>query len=324
MSFQILEDTCDFLSDQINGAEAKAVYENSRLILAELACRLPENGMQRGYGCDGIDNTCDIDKQIDECAEDVFPPEFFVSSYPSGYYESAGAALEYLRASVSATDDCKTVDTTIVDISNNTPCSAKFRATAVAGVCGSPVHDTSIMEFNAKVDGVPPGITCSIEEQNLTGSGRGDYVNVGFGFEASDECTSKLDVEIIVQSDEILDKDNEHPMVILSDGDKPKLYVQDDYCHGEKHYNCNIGTDLYSRLYKVTVKVTDEAGNTGVCICSTDVVKPPYSKKSKKTHSGKSKSSKGKGKGKGSIVYIDQTPTGETLFTVATKSYTIE
>lgn len=71
--FGQLYESCEMIDDFVELAFTEAIYENSRFALQELACREPVNLARRGYGCDGIDNTCDPNKVIDECNEDIIP-----------------------------------------------------------------------------------------------------------------------------------------------------------------------------------------------------------------------------------------------------------
>ena len=268
-----LGDTCDYLDGYVQFSKILATYENTRWALQELACREPhENILQRGYGCDGLDNTCDEDKQIDECAEDVFPPEISIAAHPSGYFRSEAAALDYLKQSVTAVDDCKPVTTSFEVSSGSGSCNPKLTVRAAAQGCNErPDYDVASMEFdNVLVDGTNPEVECTIGEQNLRGNGAGVFEDALFSYSASDDCSPNLHVEIEIQSDEL--ETTRSDMVTLSVGTTPHLYVRDKFCTTGSSGACKISNKKgRSREYKAIVKVTDDAGNTGVATCSTVV-----------------------------------------------------
>ena len=52
----------------------EATYESTQYNLRKLACRESSSGaLKRGCGCDGIENSCNTDKEVDKCSEDIFP-----------------------------------------------------------------------------------------------------------------------------------------------------------------------------------------------------------------------------------------------------------
>lgn len=77
--FDHMNSVCEWLDGYVQLAKVDATFENTRWALQELACTRPFDGLQRGHGCDGIDNTCDDDKKIDECAEGTHIPSFLLS-----------------------------------------------------------------------------------------------------------------------------------------------------------------------------------------------------------------------------------------------------
>lgn len=65
----VIEDSCDKMIALISSAKDSAAYENSRLVLQEVACRTT-GPLNKGSGCDGVDNDCNA--QADECDEGEF------------------------------------------------------------------------------------------------------------------------------------------------------------------------------------------------------------------------------------------------------------
>ena len=239
--------------------------------MTELACRKShDTTLKRGYGCDGLDNTCDEDKKIDECAEDVFPPEISVAQFPVNPFKSEEAASDFVKRSVSAQDDCRPVRTDIRTTNSGT-CNPTVTVTATAEGCGErPEYDVSSMDFSVNVDSTPPIVSCELGVQDFLGLTAGEYKNSRFSYEVTDDCTSELDIEIEILSDEYVNIVTD--MVLLSSGEKPSLFVRDRVCWTGLDGACKISTEYgRSREYKVVVRATDDAGNVGEAICSTIV-----------------------------------------------------
>lgn len=100
-TFSHLNDVCDWIGGYVDAAKMEVNFENTRLLLHEIACREyhhffellvvmlqlcltisisplgpPIDGLVKGMGCDGLDNNCDPLKKIDECAEDIYVSRF--------------------------------------------------------------------------------------------------------------------------------------------------------------------------------------------------------------------------------------------------------
>ena len=154
---------------------------------------------------DGIDNTCDEDKQIDECAEDIFPPEInaaeAILKCSDKIFPTSQDALDCFSAPglVSALDDCREVDLTFEDKDAPT-CSAIIGIKAVALGCGNrPLEDTTEIDVTVAVDDKKPQVTCNIGAQDLYGSG--EFRNLDFSFTAvdEDECTDTDDLAVTIE-----------------------------------------------------------------------------------------------------------------------------
>ena len=269
-------EACDVVDGSAEGAFAQAAFENTQYTLNEIACRPVGDGselaLKRGHGCDGIDNNCNSPiKLIDECEEDVFPPDMTVKAYPEGWFSTADDAKAFLENSVTAMDDCMPVSLSWDGTSEK--CGATWTATATAEGCGSrPVEDVTTMSFPVKVDGVAPTVSCSLGVQGLEANGLKQFADVGFQYDAYDECSESLEVEILVESDEM----ENTPSALLSNGMMPSIYVRQNYCDGQTGKgvdDCLVPSSpaVKARYYKVTVKVTDEAGNVGIATCDTSV-----------------------------------------------------
>lgn len=275
--FDHMNSVCEYLDGYVQLAKVDATFENTRWALQELACRPLESGLQRGHGCDGLDNTCDDDKQIDECDEDIIPPDFDLRAGPeectARRFQSEAEAVSCIEGLVSATDDCKPVslDFSIAQGTQGS-CTPVVTATAIALGCGNRPEDISQLDFSVMVDGDAPEVSCEIGNQNMNGKGRGDLEDADFSFTVSDACSDSLSVKIEVFSNEV-DSKGADDMALISAGDDPSIYLRNDYCSGNEN-NCQIstpGNNSKSREYAVSVTAVDSAGNQASAVCTTYV-----------------------------------------------------
>jgi hypothetical protein len=164
-------EVCGYLDGYVQLGLVEATYENTRFALRELACMelglddMNNTFLQKGYGCDGIDNTCDEFKEIDECAEDIFPPDIDATlaflECGNKTFTDATEAMECVAAHTSAVDDCKAVatDTTTATIDE---CTATVTFTAIAQGCNGRIpEDTSTVAIPVKLDKQAPIVKCS-------------------------------------------------------------------------------------------------------------------------------------------------------------------
>lgn len=160
------------------------------------------------YTGDGIDNTCDDDKQIDECAEDIYPPEISASNAITTcgdkIFPTSQDALDCFSAPglVSAVDDCREVDLSFEEKDAPT-CSAIIGIKAVALGCGNRgPEDTTEIDVTVAIDDKEPEVTCKIGAQDLEGYKRyGDLKDLHFSFTAVDvdECTDTDDLAVTIE-----------------------------------------------------------------------------------------------------------------------------
>lgn len=187
-----MDDVCSYLDGYVQLALVEATYENSRFALQELACRTPL-ALQQGHGCDGLDNTCDDDKKIDECDEDVFPPEIDATDAilwcSNKIFPTPQDAIECFSGLVSAVDDCKEVDLQVT-ASTVTSGQATVEIKAVALGCGNRLdEDTTIVEVPvivAKVE-LLRGYGCDGIDNNQNG-----FDNKKVLDQAIDECAEDI------------------------------------------------------------------------------------------------------------------------------------
>lgn len=150
---------------------------------------------------------CDDDKQIDECEEDIFPPEIKASHgilrCSDKIYPSVEDAVNCFRMPglVSAYDDCME---TVVSFAgkDKTGCSANVEITAVAQGCGARPQDTTTLVIPIKIDNDPPVVSCNLGTQGMTGSGHGIYRDLQFVYSATDggsACTATEDLKVIIE-----------------------------------------------------------------------------------------------------------------------------
>jgi hypothetical protein len=167
--FGHMSNVCGYLDGYVQLAMVEATYENSRYTLHELACRPAKDiVLQKGYGCDGLDNTCDSDKQIDECAEDIFPPDIDATlaflECGSKIFHDTQEAMDCVKTYTSAVDDCKPV---LVETFTSTflptgDCASDVTLRATAQGCSDrEMEDISSVTIPVQIDGVAPLVSCS-------------------------------------------------------------------------------------------------------------------------------------------------------------------
>lgn len=175
---------------------------------------------------------CDRDKQIDECGEDIFPPEIdageAILHCRSKAHASASEAEGCLASSglVSATDDCKKVRLEF-NHTENESCSTNVSITAIAEGCGERPEDVTVLVVeNIGVDGDLPHVECKLGTQKLTGNGAGVFTDLKLTYVAYDtggKCTDTEDlkVTITVLSNEVVETGEQ----------VRKIFPPSEYCH---------------------------------------------------------------------------------------------
>jgi hypothetical protein len=165
--FDHMGSVCGYLDGYVQLAKIEATYENSRYALHELACRSPKDvDLQKGYGCDGLDNTCDSDKQIDECAEDIFPPDIDATlaflECDSKIFHNIQEAMDCVKTYTSAVDDCKPVLVETSTSFTTGDCASDVTLKATAQGCnGRSMEDISSVTIPVQIDGAAPYVSCS-------------------------------------------------------------------------------------------------------------------------------------------------------------------
>merc|ERR1712183_606627 len=105
--------------------------------------------MKRGYGCDGIDNTCDKDGSVDECGEDIFPPDLDLSiaSQECGnkIHASTEDGINCIASHAKAEDDCLPVSLSVSTLPGTSHlCNPTAEVKAVANGCNNrDIEDTT-------------------------------------------------------------------------------------------------------------------------------------------------------------------------------------
>ena len=179
--FKHMGDVCSILGGAQSVSKEDAVYENSRLALRELACRdladlvgEVDPLLKRGYGCDGIDNTCDDDGAVDECAEDIFPPILDLTlarQFCEGQtFQTEQEGIDCIFQHSFAEDDCRPVILTAAATPDTEgTMEPTIIITAIAQGCGNrTVEDTTIDYIPIEVDGGNVVVTCGFEKpQNI-------------------------------------------------------------------------------------------------------------------------------------------------------------
>ncbi len=150
--------------------------------------------MLRKHGCNGQNDNCDEGLEIDECAEDIVPPDFFYApATQTSWFNNAESAGEAVSLMVSAADDCHEVSYAWPVI--NSACSSSTATVAATDSCGN----TGTSHRSQPVDGfvgyavvpilydnIAPHITCGVTTHTLIAGSA--YTNVGFYYQAGDNC----------------------------------------------------------------------------------------------------------------------------------------
>ena len=284
--------------------------------IIEVPVIIDEVELLRGYGCDGIDNnqngfdnSITLDQAIDECAEDIFPPQIdaseAINQCANKIFDGATEAVDCFGAPglVSAVDDCREVDIKIEEKEALDACTAVVGITAIALGCGNrALEDTTELDFPVPVDNDPPVVSCILGTQGLRGTGAGVFTDLNFSFTAVDggsDCTETKDlsVKIEVLSNEVVATGEEvsyitcrlgdfifylnllhsHDfsiikMVVTSDPDSPiSIWAEDHTCKSSNNGKCKVSSPKKLREYVVRVTATDKAGNSNTTQCNTIV-----------------------------------------------------
>jgi hypothetical protein len=291
----------DFQDGLVDGAEVEASYEHSKnlidkqcAIFDQAVCRCATQ-LGRGSGCDGVDSNCN--NLIDECVEDIVPPEIEVDAaicLCSGlWFPTPAAAQACVTESVFIQDDCqKTTNTTFATTDD---CGASSVAITSQDICTNPSADNPLVPYPineasanvaVKIDGTAPIASCSFGEASVLTSGPSLPADVGFTYSAIDECGGPVNVTVDVYASEI-ENFNAQEMALFFLPNPPlaydaaKLYVARGICSTVQNGQCiKDQTAIDARLYTAVVTAVDEAGNVGTGECELRVV--PKGKSPKK------------------------------------------
>jgi hypothetical protein len=292
----------DFQDGLVDGAEVEASYEHTKnlidkqcAIFDQAVCRCAIQ-LGRGSGCDGVDSNCN--NFIDECVEDIVPPEIEVDAAiclcSDLWFPTPEAAQACVTESVFIQDDCQQDTTTTFTTTDL--CGVSSVSITAQDICTNPPSPDDleplplpINEASAsvavKIDGTAPTARCSFEELSVVTSGPSLPTDVGFTYSASDECGGPVNVTVDVYASEI-ENFNAQEMALFFlpnpplANDAAKLYLARAICSTVQNGQCiKDQTAIDARLYTAVVTVVDEAGNVGTGECELKVVPNGASKK---------------------------------------------
>ena len=230
--FDHMDGVCAYLDSYVQLAKVEAAYENTRWIMKELACQ--PSSLKRGHGCDGIDNNCDNDGNVDECAEDVIDPEIDLSavyeSCGNKVFQSTGEASSCVESFMKVTDDCQVInpstDITVSSNTNDVTCESEIGVQVLEQTC----QQSANASLTLKVDSEAPELRCSIDKDVLINEGIDSYEDIGFSYTVIDNCDAEVNVKIEVFSNEV---DLAAGAVLIADeGDS--IYVRNHACAQEE------------------------------------------------------------------------------------------
>lgn len=205
---------------------------------------------------------------MDECDEDNFSPEVFISpaaiaAAKSTYFADVAEAQEFLAAFVTAQDDCDASPAVTIAVSSSDSCSATFLVSA-EDRCG---NDSGSVSFPVKIDDSPPTVSCTIGAEMsslsfVTWDNVTKIVNPGLSFQVEDECGEDVAVTVEVFGNQVV-KDAAY---LYLNGTNLGVYLENDYCRN-RNIPCVVDSNLDGRLYTVVVSASDKAGNTASAEC---------------------------------------------------------
>jgi hypothetical protein len=232
-----------------------------------------------GYGCDSIDNNCD--DVVDDCTEDNWPPEIFVSAAiaqcSNTWFENESDARKCVTDLVSALDDCDeslSLDADD-DFALNGTCFDSQFTVIKTDTCGNLAEPQVVPVFID--DGAPPNVTCGFElidrkQLLLLDTGASVLENVGLVYSAQDGCGGDLEVLVEVYSNEIEDFQSQELALLFEDGkenDAAGLYIAKGICSTSSNGQCIKDPKFPSvRIYRVVVSTEDLAGKPASTECS--------------------------------------------------------
>jgi hypothetical protein len=284
----------DFQDGLVDGAEVEASYEHTKnlidkqcAIFDQAVCRCAEQ-LGRGSGCDGVDSNCN--NFIDECVEDIVPPEIEVDAAiclcSDLWFPTEVAAQACVTESVFIQDDCQ--QATAKTFTTTDACGASSVAITAQDICTNfspddlipvpyPINEASA-NVAVKIDGTAPTAECSFEELSVITSGPSLPTDVGFTYSATDMCGGPLNVTVDVYASEI-ENFNAQEMALFFLPNPPlaydaaQLYVARAICSTVKNGQCiKDQTAIDARLYTAVVTAVDEAGNVGTGECELKIV----------------------------------------------------
>jgi hypothetical protein len=275
-----LDTTCGYLDAYVEFVNGEAVVENTRWIMHELACNPTAGPPRKGQGCDGVDNNCDAMNQIDECAEDVFPPEIQPLELPATF-PTADNAVNYLLDNIIASDDCLPV-ALAAEITAVSPTSATIVVTATAEGCEDrAVEDVTTETFEVTIaDGSPPVLSaCTFNPgpPSLSFNRVNSYADSKLTIPDAQDAAAELKYTVNFLVNEM----TTYTMLHVSDGPQPALFIQEFACPAD-NANCAVisGAEDRSRTYRVEYEVTDLSGNSATESCEItigdDFVEGPF------------------------------------------------
>mmetsp|Transcript_14626 Transcript_14626/g.21568 ORF Transcript_14626/g.21568 Transcript_14626/m.21568 type:complete len:1051 (+) Transcript_14626:463-3615(+) len=283
-----LEGSCEFIGGWTSWAMATTTFENSRYILQEVACREVELPLKRGNGCDGLDNDCDF--RLDECDEDVVPPEMdsrrAVTECMPQYFDTQSDADACFLTKTSVVDDCQVaadivtmVESEFVQGSHNCLLDMNLTAVAAEGKCKNELSETAFTDAyvssksftSIKVDSTPPDVTCGfhVDPAVFDGKGGDKVIDSEFYYTVTDACSDQISVTIDMFSNEIVEKVNKEEQIWYSEPyattKEVKIFLENNYCNTQQG-SCRLPNGVkFSRKYVVRLEATDLAGNVGKC-----------------------------------------------------------
>jgi len=113
-----------------------------------------------GYGCNGINDNCDPDQQIDECDEDHFKPVFnsetAIAATKGKWFTNGPQLLEFMKAIVDVKDDCGPATYTSAELAQD--CSRSLVTLKARDACNNEETEVVSVQF----DPSPPTVNIAL------------------------------------------------------------------------------------------------------------------------------------------------------------------
>lgn len=173
-------------------------------------------------------------------------------------YDTVAEAEAAVLAVTQFADNCTAGETLVKSVfSSGDPCSLAVASRAVDECLNQKTDSVTV-----RVDPIAPVVTCAVAIDRLWPANH-VMVNVGFTFTATDNCTGEPKIEIFVTSDETTASANGAGQTSPA----PDAFILRNLDGNFEGIllRAERSTAGDGRVYRITVRATDQCGNVGSC-----------------------------------------------------------